>query len=135
MNKYVRYTCNKKNEPTMREDCKNCPEYNPCGKNGKWCFVGALVAEAESNEACVDVIMPLTENFIFPELRDMSTVTINFGNGQNVDILREDIKKTLNVENNVLNGKDINNEIRKIIASIAEPSKGLLVNTTPAITE
>ena len=43
--------------------------------------------------------------------------------------------KTLNVENNALNGKDINDEIRGIVASIAEPSKGLLVNTTPAITE
>ena len=45
----------------MREDCKNCPEYNPCGKEGKWCFIGALVAEVEKNKACADVVMPLTE--------------------------------------------------------------------------
>lgn len=95
MSKYVRYTCNKKNEPTMREDCKNCPEYNPCGKDGKWCFVGALVVEAENNKACADVVMPLTENLASPVMRDMSTVTINFENGQNADILREDIKKAL----------------------------------------
>lgn len=95
MSKYVRYTCNKKNEPTMREDCKNCPEYNPCGKEGKWCFAGALVAEAENNKACADVVMPLTENLVSPVVRDMSTVTINFGNGQSADILREDIKKAL----------------------------------------
>ena len=93
MNKYVRYTCNKKNEPTMREDCKNCPEYNPCGKEGKWCFIGALVAEVENNKSCADVVMPLTENLVSPVLRDMSTVIINFGNGQSADILREDIKK------------------------------------------
>lgn len=45
------------------------------------------------------------------------------------------LMKTLNVENNALNGKDINDEIRGIVASIAEPAKGLLVNTAPAITE
>ena len=65
----------------MREDCKDCSEYNPCGKEGKWCFVGALVTEAE--------------NLVSPILRDMSTVTINFGNGQSADVLREDIKKAL----------------------------------------
>lgn len=48
MSNFVRYTCNKKNEPTMREDCKKCPQYNPCGKEGKWCFVGALVEEVEN---------------------------------------------------------------------------------------
>lgn len=95
MSKYVRYTCNKKNEPTMREDCKNCPEHNPCGKDGKWCFVGALVAEAENKKVYADAVMPLTENLVSPVLRDMSTVTINFGNGQSADILREDIKKAL----------------------------------------
>lgn len=95
MSEYVRYTCNKKNEPTMREDCKNCPEYNPCRKGGKWCFVGALVAEAENKKACADMVMPLTENLAYPIIRDMSTVTINFGNGQSADILREDIKKAL----------------------------------------
>lgn len=95
MSKYVRYTCNKKNEPTMCEDCKNCPEYNPCGKEGKWCFIGALVAKAENNKACADVVMPLTENLASPVMRDMSTVTINFGKGQSADILCEDIKKAL----------------------------------------
>jgi hypothetical protein len=79
----------------MREDCENCPEYNPCGKEGKWCFVGALVAEAENNKACADVVMPLTENLASPVLRDMSTVTINFGNEPSADVLREDIKKDI----------------------------------------
>lgn len=95
MSKYVRYTCNKKNEPTMREDCKNCPEYNPCGKEGKWCSVGALVTEAENKKACADMVMPSTENIVSPVMRDMSTVQINFGNGQSVDVLRENIKKAL----------------------------------------
>ena len=74
---------------------KNGDEYNPCGKEGKWCFIGALVAEVENNKACADVVMPLTENLVSPVLRDMSTVIINFGNGQSADILREDIKKAI----------------------------------------
>lgn len=98
MSNYIRYTCNKKNEPTMREDCKSCSEYNPCGKEGKWCFIGALVVEAESKKVRADIVMPLTENIASPMLRDMSTVTINFGNGQNVDVLKEDIVKSIQDE-------------------------------------
>lgn len=98
MSNYIRYTCNKKNEPTMREDCKNCPEYNPCGKEGKWCFVGALVTEAENKKACADVLMPLTENIASPVSRDMSIVKINFGDGQSVDVLKEDIVKSIQDE-------------------------------------
>lgn len=44
MSKIVSYTCNKKNEPTMRKDCMKCPEYNPCAQDGEWCFVGVLYA-------------------------------------------------------------------------------------------
>lgn len=54
-----------------------------------------MVAEVENNKACADVVMPLTENLVSPVLRDMSTVTINFGNGQSADMLREDVKKAL----------------------------------------
>lgn len=98
MSEYVRYTCNKKNTAVLRKDCKSCPEYNPCAKNGKWCFVGALVAETENKRASADVIMPNTENLAMPNLRDMSTVTINLGGGQSTDILREDIIKSIQQE-------------------------------------
>lgn len=98
MSNYIRYTCNKKNEPTMREDCKSCSEYDPCGKEGKWCFIGALVVEAENKKVRADIVMPLTENIASPMLRDMSTVTINFGNGQNIDVLKEDIIKSIQDE-------------------------------------
>lgn len=40
------------------------------------------------------------------------------------------LMKTLNVENQALNGQPINDEIRELVASIAEPIKGLLSNTT-----
>ena len=98
MERFVRYTCNKKNEPTMREDCKNCPEYDPCGKNGKWCFVGALVAKAGNTRMSADVIEPMAQDMAMPIMRDMSTVTINFGNVQSVDVLRDDIRKSLEDE-------------------------------------
>lgn len=39
--------------------------------------------------------MPTTENAAAPVLRDTSTVTINLGNGMEVDVLREDIKRQL----------------------------------------
>lgn len=98
MSRFVRYTCNKKNEPTMREDCKTCTEYTPCGKDGKWCFVGALVAEAENARVSADMVEPMAQDMAMPIMRDMSTVTINLGNGQSVDVLREDIRKSLEDE-------------------------------------
>ena len=98
MGRFVRYTCNKKNEPTMREDCKTCQEYSPCGENGKWCFAGALVAESENTRTSADMCEPIAQNVAMPIMRDMSTVTINLGNGQSVDILRENILKSLEDE-------------------------------------
>lgn len=94
--KYARYTCNKKNDPVLRQDCMSCPEYNPCAKDGEWCFAGALVAEHDP--LCAEASMPAAESAAAPVLRDMSTVTINLGNGTKVDVLREDIKKQLERE-------------------------------------
>ena len=37
--------------------------------------------------------------------------------------------KALNAENQALNDKPFNDELRELIASIVEPAKGLLVNT------
>lgn len=93
--KFVTYTCNKKNEPTMKEDCMNCPEFNPCAQDGQWCFVGALIMEYENTKACADVTMPNAANMVAPVMRDMSTVKIPVGNGQSVDVLRENIEKAI----------------------------------------
>lgn len=98
MGRFVRYTCNKKNEPTMMGDCKSCPEYDPCGKNGKWCFVGALIAEAENTRISADMCGPIAQDMTIQIMRDMSTVTVNLGNFQSVDVLREDIRKSLEDE-------------------------------------
>ena len=96
--RFVRYTCNKKNEPTMRKDCKRCHEYDPCGKEGKWCFVGALVAEAENTRMSENMCDPIAQDMAMPIMRDMSTVTINIGNGQSFDVSREDIIKSIEKE-------------------------------------
>lgn len=96
MSKYIRYTCNRKNEPVLKKDCERCPEYNPCAKDGKWCFIGALVAEHDP--ACAEASTPSAENVAAPVMRDLSTITINLGNGMKVDVLREDIKRTLERE-------------------------------------
>lgn len=90
---FVRYTCNKKNVPVMRNECEKCSEYNPCAKDGKWCFAGALIAEHDLS--CSECTMPLMENADAPILRDIATVTINLGSGMEVDVLREDIKEKL----------------------------------------
>ncbi len=93
MPKFVRYTCNKKNEPVYREDCLKCHEYNPCAKDGKWCFVGALVSEYD--HICAEAGIEAGKSAAMPVLRDMSTITINFGNGMKAEVLREEIKKQL----------------------------------------
>ena len=90
---FVRYTCNKKNVPVMRNDCEKCPNYDPCATDGKWCFVGALVSEYDP--VCAKCTMPLMESVAAPVLRDTSTVTINLGDGITVDVLQENIKEQL----------------------------------------
>ena len=39
------------------------------------------------------------------------------------------LMKTLNAENQALNGKSINDEISGLVGAVAEPMKGMLVNT------
>ena len=38
--------------------------------------------------------------------------------------------KKLDAENKALNGKPFNDELRELVASVTEPAKGLLSNTT-----
>ena len=96
MSKEIRYTCAKKREPVFREDCMKCPEYKPCAIDGKWCFVGALIAEHDP--MAENASAPLIENAAMPVMRDMSTVDINLGDGKKISVLREDIKKQLERE-------------------------------------
>lgn len=93
MNRHIRYTCNKKNVTVLRDDCRKCSEYNPCAKDGKWCFIGALVAEHDP--VCAELVASTLENADAPVLRDLSTIIINLGDGMTVDVLKEDIKTAL----------------------------------------
>lgn len=98
MSRHIRYTCAKKKHPVLKKDCERCEMYNPCAQDGKWCFVGAIIAEHEPalststmGEASVCAVAPV--------LRDQSTVTIHLGGGTSVDISKEDfagqVKKLL----------------------------------------
>lgn len=73
----------------------SCPEYNPCARDGQWCFVGALIAECENTKACSDLKMQNAANMVVPMMRDMSTVKISVGNGQSVEMSKEDIEKQI----------------------------------------
>ena len=95
---YVRYTCNKKNEPTTREECKECPEYNPCAIEGKWCFVGALVAKIEDEKACADAVMVNAERLAMPNAIDATSVNVFMVNIENRKTLRDDILKAVRKE-------------------------------------
>lgn len=99
MSKHIRYTCAKKKHPVLKKDCEKCEMYNPCAKDGKWCFVGALVAEHEpavseitAGESALCAAAPV--------LRDQSTVTIHLGERTSVDVFEEDfmaqLKNSLN---------------------------------------
>lgn len=92
--KTIKMTCNKKSYPLYHKDCLRCPEYNPCAKNGKWCFVAAM-----KNEDCAeDTAIGASEDAAMPVMRDMSTITINIGDGQTADVSMEDIKKPIEKE-------------------------------------
>lgn len=91
--KHVRYTCIKKRIATTKKECEKCPEYNPCAKYGKWCFVGALIAENE--QICCNNLSGMIESNTGKIMRDMSTVTINLANNTQVDVLKENILKNL----------------------------------------
>ena len=41
--------------------------------------------------------------------------------------------KTLNVENEALNGKSMNDELRDLVGALVGPAKGLLVNKTEIV--
>ena len=45
------------------------------------------------------------------------------------------LMKTLNAENEALNGKPFNDEIRELVSAIVGPAKGLLVNNTEIVAE
>lgn len=75
-------TCNKKAYSEFKEECKKCPEYDECVRNGKFAFVELAT-------------MPNTTPAQAPILLDNSTVTIHVDKGFSYDVLRRDIEKSI----------------------------------------
>lgn len=88
MNKHIRYTCAKKEHPVLKADCEKCSEYIPCAKEGKWCFVGALVAEHEPNLS-ESAAVEFAGSSAAPMPKEQSAVTIYFGNKTSADVSKE----------------------------------------------
>lgn len=95
MSRHICYTCAKKKHPVLKKDCEKCEMYNPCAKDGKWCFVGALIAEHEpalSTSAMGETAVCSAA----PVLRDQSTVTIHlYSKDMSKEDLSVQIKKAL----------------------------------------
>lgn len=98
MSRHLRYTCAKKKHPVLKKDCEKCQMYDPCAKDGKWCFVGALVVEHEPALSS-SAVGKASVCAAAPVLRDQSTVTIHLDGKTSVDIsnevLADQIKKAL----------------------------------------
>lgn len=94
MSRHIHYTCAKKEHPVLKKDCEKCSEYIPCAKEGKWCFVGALVAEHEPNLS-ESVAGESVASSTAPVLRDQSTVTIHLDGCTSVDVSKEDLAEQI----------------------------------------
>ena len=87
----MRYTCIKKKYPQFSKDCKECPEYNPCAKGGKWCFVGAM----ENERMIPDAKATLTESIAAPVMIKHDFRNAKIAESTTVTIDLEEIKEKL----------------------------------------
>ena len=85
------YTCNKKSYPRFHDDCLKCPEYDPCAKGGKRCFIGAM----ENEKTVPDCCTPLAQNAAAPVLRPHDYRNIKIDESTTVTIDLEEIKENL----------------------------------------
>jgi len=90
----MRYTCNKKAFPQFLKDCKNCSEYNPCAKGGKWCFIGAM----ENEHIVPDASTSAMQNAAAPLLVKHDYRDVKIAKNTVVTIDLEDIKKQMEKE-------------------------------------
>lgn len=87
----MRYTCNKKEYPQFSIDCKNCSEYNPCVKGGKWCFVAAM----ENEKHIPDHLAPTVQDASAPIMVKHDYRNIKIAENTKVTIDLEDMKEKL----------------------------------------
>lgn len=90
----MRYTCNKKSFPLFSKDCKNCPEYKPCVKDGSWCFVGAMGNEKIVSGATVQNM----QSTAMPVLKKHDYRDIKIAEGTTVTIDLEELKENMRKE-------------------------------------
>ena len=95
MSRFIRYTCNKKNIPVLKDECKKCSEYNPCAQDGEWCFVGALIVEktADDPRAVNNLTINHTANAILNSRND-EKISLHLDNTR-IDISRENFLKSI----------------------------------------
>lgn len=87
----MRYTCNKKAHPKFSKDCKECPEYKPCVKGGKWCFIGAM----ENEHTIPDATTSAMQNSAAPVMVKHDYRNVKIAENTTVTIDLEEIKKKL----------------------------------------
>lgn len=87
----MRFTCNKKAYPQFHKDCTNCSEYNPCAKDGKYCFVGAM----ENERVCQPTRPKVMECASMPVLIPHDYRNIKVADNITVTIDIEEMKRKL----------------------------------------
>lgn len=88
----MRYTCNKKAYPLFHKDCIKCPEYDPCVKGGKYCFIGAM----ENERIIPDSYEPLTQDIAAPLLVKHDYRNVKVAENTTVTIDIEEMKRKVN---------------------------------------
>ncbi len=81
-----------------------------------------------------EIMASIGQNAEFVNIGGSGTMSGGTGNVL-IDTLSSvpELMKKLNVENQALNGKSFNSELRELISSVAEPAKGLLSNTETTV--
>ncbi|WP_413778120.1 hypothetical protein [Caproicibacterium sp. XB1] len=87
----MRYTCIKKKYPQFSKDCKECPEYNPCVKDCKYCFVGAM----ENERMIPDAAAPLAQDAAAPVMVKHDYRDVKIAENTTVTIDLEEVKENM----------------------------------------
>lgn len=87
----MRYTCIKKKYPKFSKDCVNCSEYNPCVKDGKYCFVGAM----ENERMIPDAAAPMMQSAAAPVMAKHDYRDVKIADDTIVTIDLEELKENM----------------------------------------
>lgn len=86
------YTCIKNAYPMFHEDCLHCSMYDPCVKDGKYCFIGAMenerVCQPAQSRTMECASMPVLIPHDYRDIKVAENITVT------IDI--EEMKRKLN---------------------------------------